>query len=149
MRTLGLWRTSSVGTWGAAMLGVSVVALLGASPANALTLISNCPTTIYLAGDYQVSGDLNCSGDGITIIVSGVHLNMAAHVLTGDGTGTGLTVGNGVDDFEGDVDVRNGTLKGFATGVRIQRAVGVSLAAVTATENGTGMVLDHANCNEI
>ena len=145
MRAMRLRRTSSVGTWGAAMLAVSVVALLCASPARALTQISSCGTTLSSPGDYQVSAELSCVGDGITITSSGVHVNLAHHVLTGNGTGTGLSV-VGVD---GDVDVRNGTLTGFSTGVRIDGALGVNLSAVTATGNATGMVLANANSNDI
>jgi parallel beta-helix repeat protein len=139
MRAIRLRRMSS------ATLGVSVVALLCAGPARALTQIGSCGTTISSPGDYQVADDLSCAGDGITITSSGVRLNMAHHVLSGNGTGTGLSVVG----VPGDVDVGNGTLTGFSTGVRIQGARGVNLEAVTATGNATGMVLDHADGNDI
>jgi parallel beta-helix repeat protein len=131
---------------GLAIVGVSAVALLCASQARAVTTISICGTTISSPGDYKVVSDLNCSGDGITITSSGVHLSMALHVLTGNGTGTGLSVLAGAT---ADVDVENGTLTGFSTGVRIVGAQGVNLVAVTATANGTGVVLDHASYNEL
>jgi parallel beta-helix repeat protein len=121
-----------------------VAAGLWARPAAALVDVSTCGTTISAPGDYQVSADLSCTGDGIIITSSGVHLRMAGHVLTGSGTGTGLTVVG----VAGDVDVDNGTLTGFSVGVRLEAASGVSAVGVIATENRTGMVLDHANSNE-
>jgi parallel beta-helix repeat protein len=110
-----------------------------------VTTISTCPFTISSPGDYKLDSDLSCSGDGITITSSGVHLSMALHVLTGNGTGTGLRVVG----TTADVDVVNGTLTGFSIGVGVVNAQGVNLVGVKATLNGTGVVLDHANGNEL
>lgn len=130
--------------WGIGILAASVVALLSAHPGLAATSITTCPITISVPGDYQLSADLICPGDGITITANAVHVQMAGHVLTGNGMGTGL----GIAGTSGDVDIQNGTLMGFAVGVRLSHAQGVNLVAVIATENATGMVLDHANRNE-
>jgi parallel beta-helix repeat protein len=109
----------------------------------AATSITTCPITLSVSGDYQLSADLTCLGDGIAITANAVHVQMGGHVLTGTGAGTGLSIAG----TSGDVDIQNGTLQGFAVGVRLSHAQGVNLVAVLATENATGMVLDHANRN--
>ena len=130
--------------WGTGILTASLVALLATTPGMAATSITTCPITISVSGDYQLSADLICSGDGIAITANAVHVQMGGHVLTGNGAGTGL----GITGTSGDVAIENGTLQGFAVGVRLSHAQGVTLVAVTATENATGMVLDHANRND-
>lgn len=130
--------------WGTGILATSVVALLAAHPGLAATSITTCPITITASGDYQLLADLSCPGGGLTITADGVHVQMGGHVLTGNGTGTGLSIVG----TTADVDVQHGTLMGFAVGVRIAYAQGVNLVAVSATENATGLVLDHANKNE-
>jgi hypothetical protein len=117
--------------WGTGILTASVVALLSAHPGMAATSITTCPITIAVSGDYQLSADLTCPGDGITITANAVHMQMGGHVLTGNGTGTGL----GITGTSGDVDIQNGTLLGFAVGVRLSHAQGVNLVAVTATSS--------------
>jgi parallel beta-helix repeat protein len=128
--------------WGTGILTASVVALLATTSGMAATSITTCPMTIAVSGDYQLSADLTCPGDGIAITANAVHVQMGGHVLTGTGTGLGITA------TSGDVDIQNGTLQGFAVGVRLSHAQGVTLVAVTATENTTGLVLDHAHRNE-
>src|SRR5438477_1380499 len=95
------------------LAAASVVALLSATPGMAATSITTCPTTIAASGDYQLTADLACPGDGITITASAVHVQMGGHVLTGNGTGRGLSVVG----VTADVDVENGTLTGFSVGI--------------------------------
>ena len=92
MREVCLQQTSSIRVWGSVGVAAIVVGLLWAGPTRAATAVSSCGTVISSPGDYQLSADLSCAGDGITIAASGVHLSMAGHGLTGDGTGTGISI---------------------------------------------------------
>jgi parallel beta-helix repeat protein len=48
----------------------------------AFTSISTCPFTISTPGDYQLTADLTCAGDGITITARGVSLKLNGHKIT-------------------------------------------------------------------
>src|SRR5262245_15473620 len=124
--------------------GIIVLAAIAwVTAARAATNVATCPTTISSSGDYQLTADLACPGNGITITADAVHLMMGGHVLTGNGTGTGLDI-SGVT---ADVDVENGTFTGFSVGIRVANSGGVNFVGVKGTANATGMVLDHASKN--
>jgi hypothetical protein len=108
------------------------VGLSAASPAQAQAKkIQNC-TTITQAGAYVVTKNLVTSGDCIVIEASFVNLNLGGFTLTGDGTGTGVLV-SGLVDLEG-IDLRNGNVTNFDTGINLS-AVQTSVRNVRAQDN--------------
>jgi parallel beta-helix repeat protein len=122
-----------------AAIALGIVTLCSSSLAQAVTTIATCPITIDSPGNYRLADDLTCLGDGIVITSGGVSLRMGQHVLTGNGTGIGITI----SDVDRNVDIASGTVTGFAIGVVVSNAHGVDMRYVTSIANQTGMVLDH------
>lgn len=61
---------------------------------------------------------LDCPGNGLVIAASGVTLDLAGHVVDGDGTGNG----DGIVSLGNDrVEIKNGTVRQFGTGVSLTR----------------------------
>jgi hypothetical protein len=109
-----------------------LVGLSAASPAKAQAKkIKNC-TTITESGAYKVTKNLVASGDCIVIEASFVNLDLGGFTLTGDGTGTGVLV-PGVLDLEG-IDLRNGNVTNFDTGINLS-ALLTSVRNVRAQDN--------------
>ena len=73
---------------GTMLFGVATVLLLAVSPAFALTTIDpadGCAQTLGTAGEYVLTGDLNCSGtfgNGINITASNVIFHLAGHTIS-------------------------------------------------------------------
>jgi parallel beta-helix repeat protein len=111
---------------------------LGAAvgPAEAVTLIPNCPYTIMQPGVYVLASDLSCpGGTAITVAADNVVFNLNGRTLTGDGDGVGVSAeGSEADPITG-LRVENGTVRGFFDGVRVGNAPGARVANVTATGN--------------
>lgn len=81
------------------------------TPAWASTLA--CGDTITT--DVTLTADLTCSGTALRVQVSGtgtVHVDLAGHRITGDGTGTGIEVVPVASP--GSLVVSGGTVRGFA-----------------------------------
>jgi len=70
-----------------ALLGlvVSFFFLSGTTPAHAKsTAVTACGQVLSAAGDYELTKDLGpCTGDGVVIAASGVHLTLAGHTISG------------------------------------------------------------------
>ena len=78
--------------------------------------------------------DLSCSGAGITVIASGVTVDLRGYRLSGDGTGIGVEV---VTDDRAPVTITRGTISDF--GVGIQSAGSVSMDRVTVARSSFGL----------
>ena len=122
-----------------AAIAFAILTLASSRLAQAVTTIATCPILIDSPGSYWLASDLTCPGDGIVIRSGGVSLQLAQHVLTGNGTGIGITI----IDADGNIDVANGTVTGFDIGVVVSNASGVDVGHVFSMANNTGMVLDH------
>ena len=98
-------------------------AIAVAAPPVALT----CGSTV--TGSVALSQDLVCSGDAITLL--GGTLDLRSHTISGDGTGTAVTLGTVTDDFSTiTATVENGTITDFATGFQTPSDGGVQLLTV-------------------
>lgn len=116
----------------AALFGAPIAAW--SAPASAVTI--GCGSTV--TGPASLSHDLHCHGDGITLL-SG-RLDLHHHTISGDGTGTGITVGDQADGYPAvSAAVANGTIAGFDTGITSPGADTLSLALtnVTVSESAT------------
>ena len=76
------------------LIGIAALGGCLANPAAAVaaTEITSCPFVIDQAGEYALAQDLTCSGDGIVITASNVHLSLAGHKLTGPDNGQGVGI---------------------------------------------------------
>jgi hypothetical protein len=81
------------------------------------TPITNLPYTITQAGFYYLKGNLHAPKNGITIEASDVTLDLMGFRITGNGSTTwyGIEIPNS-DTIN--VEVRNGTVRGFYMGIR-------------------------------
>jgi hypothetical protein len=98
---------------------------IAAPPPVALT----CGSTV--TGPVALSQNLVCSGDAITLL-SGT-LDLRHHTISGDGTGTGVTLGTVADDSSSiTATVEDGTITNFATGFATPSVDGVQLLTVNS-----------------
>ncbi len=80
-----------------------------------ITPTTSLPCTISQPGFYYLTGNLNSSGDAIIIGISEVTFDLMGFSITGPGSssGTGVNISSGINN----VQVRNGAVKNFSTGV--------------------------------
>jgi hypothetical protein len=109
-----------------------------AVPARASTLV--CGDTV--TADVTLTADLTCSGTALRVQVSGtdtVHIALAGHRITGDGTGVGIEVVPVASP--GSLAVSGGTVRGFASalvgpGGPAFRAINATVDQVDLRNNG-------------
>jgi hypothetical protein len=119
---------------------VAVAALLLATPLllaatsgsaqrlTALTCGLTVRTSVVLANDLGP-----CSGDGLDVGANGITINLNGHTITGGGSHWGI-----FDHSYTSVTVENGTLTGFASGVRFENgASGGRLQGLRLTSNAS------------
>jgi hypothetical protein len=97
--------------------------------------ITSLPKTITAPGFYYLGGNLTCSeGNGITVSVSDVTIDLMGFRLSGNSSSDGIsgTVKN--------VEVRNGTLSGWNHAINID-GLGNRMINVRARENTYGIYL--------
>jgi hypothetical protein len=63
------------------VLLTGVLSALAGGHAWAVTPIPLCPFTISTPGNYVVTADLTCNGDGIDIHASNVSVNLNGHII--------------------------------------------------------------------
>ena len=68
--------------------------------------------TISQSGSYYLTGDRLCSDTGIRIEANDVTVDLMGYTLTGSGASYGVHIYSG-----GNVEVRNGTVRGFQNGI--------------------------------
>lgn len=117
----------------AVALVLAMTAALVAAPAAAQTKIKNC-TTITESGPYVVEKNITASGDCIVIETTFVDLDLGGFLLQGDGTGSGVIISTSLEDPDG-IAVRNGSVTNFATGIRLNGALGAVVQGVRAYRN--------------
>jgi len=95
-----------------------LVSLTGAFLAASGDALANhfCNDTIASSGAYVLTHDHTCpAGTAITIQADGVSLDLGGFRVSGAGTGS---VGISVSTASDDVVIRNGTVRGFDTGIQ-------------------------------
>jgi parallel beta-helix repeat protein len=116
--------------------------LLSVGPARAeSTPVTECGQVLSAPGKYHLTADLGpCTGDGVVINASGVHLTLAGFTITGTSSTAGCSFGNvqagvlvqtpGGPSGPGlsFVDVNGGTVTGFFAGILL----GASFSRVSA-----------------
>jgi parallel beta-helix repeat protein len=104
---------------------LSSLAVVGAalvSPAAASTPVTACGQELDEAGDYHLAADLGpCSGHGVVITASDVHLTLAGHTLSGlsDAVTCAPQIGIDIRNPATNVRVGGGTVAGFESGVSL------------------------------
>ena len=139
----------------ACALAAIVVGGLVPAAANAATPVTACGTHITVAGEYELTQNMTCSGDGNT---AGVHLDASNVTLNMNGftiTGSQIAVSIGVfgGDFIGGTLVANnsrvvgpGTVTGAGTAFAYGSwATNSGFTGVTATDSNTGFALQAPN----
>jgi hypothetical protein len=107
-----------------------------------------CGSTV--TGPVALSQDLVCSGDAITLL-SGT-LDLRHHTISGDGTGTAVSVGTAAG---GTATVENGTITGFATGIQAALAGGLhrlivqSVSVTDSTDGILGLSIDDVVLDDV
>ncbi|SRR5581483_3825332 len=99
-----------------AVLAILLVIMSAAARAEITlcTTIAALPHTITAPGIYCLKNSLNAAGNAITVNADDVVLDLNGHALNGNGTGVGV----GAAD-RSRVTVRNGTIRGFVSGVQL------------------------------
>jgi hypothetical protein len=135
---------------------IALVSLYLLSPAAALAdgdiyaggpygaKITSLPYTISAPGAYYLGGNLTYAGDsdGITVNADNVTLDLMGFTLAYTGTGT-LKFGIYMHNRK-NVEIRNGTVRGWHSGIledNYNLPVGHRVINIRAEENGTGVSL--------
>jgi hypothetical protein len=119
-------------------LGATSVAPAGAAPGDPLA----CGDTV--TGAAVLTADLTCPGPGL-LLTPGSSLDLQGHTLTGPGTdvdATGLYAELAGDDSAAPVTVRNGTVRGWAAGLRLEFGAGGTVEDMTFRDNVSGFAAD-------
>jgi parallel beta-helix repeat protein len=78
--------------------------------------------------DVKLTGNISGSGDGLTIGASGITIDLNGKTISStDGTGVGIHNPDGYDD----ITIKNGTIDGFAGGIRSDGGDDISIEGVT------------------
>lgn len=96
----------------------------------------HCGQTITTS--VTVTNDLTCSGNGLLVDADNVTIDLAGHVLRGDGTGVGVTITSQYPDVLTGDTVRDGTIRGFGSAVSLEAVSSTVLDDLTMTDNGRG-----------
>lgn len=123
----------------------------GQAAAQGVIEISSCPYIIVAPGQYRVTQDLFCPGNGIRIQSSDVKLNLGGHTITGSLAQTGIGIWVGTLGFGTvNVEIRNGTITNFTVGLSLEGTNATQIEALTSTRNaGAGIQLGFAHDNTI
>jgi parallel beta-helix repeat protein len=122
-----------------------------------VTPISTCGTVITASGDYALSADLSCSGDGVDIEANDVRLLLKGYTISGPGNYSGNSgVGVGGDGAKKTVTIVGpGSITNFEYGVIFYGTNGGGLVGVTFTgnpfsvyvANGSSLLIAQNTCN--
>ena len=110
------------------------------APGSALATHVQCGDTITV-GTTLDSDLVNCPADGIIIRGQGITLDLGGHVVDGTGTGTGIAT---TGPRSNEVVIRNGTVREFATGVRMANGTSQVLERMVVAANvSTGVLVNN------
>jgi hypothetical protein len=126
-------------------IGLLPVTALAAPTSSTTSTSVSCGSTI--TGPAALTHDMHCHGDAVTLARG--TLDLRQHTITGDGTGTGITIGTDTDDTPITATVENGTLTHFGTGIGSSFTTGqqlrvkdLSITHSTDGVNTDGMSVD-------
>ena len=110
---------------------------IASNQAWAITDISACGV-INKPGSYRVTRDMThftsrVSSQCILIEANDVTLDLQGHTITGDGSGSGITVSGNTS--LSNIEVRNGTVKSFETGVYMLEVKGAHIERMRVHDN--------------
>jgi parallel beta-helix repeat protein len=109
----------------------SIAALAMLAPAAKASHVS-CGDV--LTADTTLDSDLTCTGNGLVIGASGIHVDLGGHTITGDGGDTGVrSMGRS------DLEISNGSIDHFNDGVFLGQAWGHRVHDLTVTLSGFGI----------
>ena len=101
-----------------------------------------CGETI--TGNLELTSDMTCQGDGITVVGNDLTIFMNGHTIRGPGSDTnttGILVDEGVT-----VRIRGpGVVTGFGTGVAYTEATAGAIRDVLVRDNDVGVLLDNSD----
>src|SRR5208283_705193 len=103
--------------------------------------ITSCGTYNTASTTYYLSGPINVSGNCIYLEGDSITLDCRNNAITGDGTGTGITVDTG-----NDITIENCSVQDFNTGVDFSNTADDTLtnSTISATE-GSGIYLESSS----
>jgi len=102
------------------VLLLAIFAITTTEAAAAPKAIHNCQT-ISEPGSYQLSRNLQTTGDCLVITADNVTIDLDGYTIEGDGTGQGI--GDG-DVARENITIRNGTVRNFRIGVGLAKPGG-------------------------
>lgn len=90
-------------------------------------------------GSYVLTKNLTAAGDCLRLLGNYITVDLAGFVISGDGTGSGIKASTaGISG----INIRNGTITNFATGISTLNATGVLIEEVRVIKNkGNGILL--------
>jgi hypothetical protein len=111
---------------------VALVLLLVPATAQAQP---SCGDTI--TQDTTLTADLTCSGFAALSVTGDVTLDLNGHAITGDAQ-------VGVNAYQGQITLKDGSVSGFLLGVEIARGGDAYVTRITASHNGYGFYMGHS-----
>jgi hypothetical protein len=123
-----------VGAASAAAIAMGPVGVW-ATPAAATTV--ECGAIVQ--GPVRLSHDLHCIGNGITML--GGELDLRGHIISGNGSGAAVTVGQDGSEEPVAASVVGGTITGFGVAVQAQWPNTAFVAHTRILDNARGIVL--------
>ena len=100
-----------------------------------------------VTADIVVENDLvGCAGNGLVISASDVVVDLNGHTVSGLGSGTGILVAAPEDVVISNIEITDGTVRGFATGIDFegdQRGAirGVRVHGMNISRNASGIAI--------
>ena len=111
------------------LLATLVAALFAVTAAPAYASHVGCGSLITT--DTTLDSDVGpCVGDALIVAADGVTLDLGGHTVSGAGTGAGVRVARHTG-----VEVMNGTIEGFHTGLVLDEADGNHIWSLTLRDN--------------
>ncbi len=113
--------------------------IISAATDEVRSAISGCGVTISAPGSYYLTGNLSCTGHGVTIASNDVTLDLMGFTISGDGEANeyGIYI-NGASN----VEIKNGTVRGFDIGVYATNTGNyIRVINLRMSHNGDGMHL--------
>ena len=99
------------------------------------TKITSVPHTITQPGFYYLAKNLSSTGSGILVTADDVTIDLMGFTLTGPGsTNNGINISG-----QKNVEVRNGTIKSYNTGIYAYTSVSPRIINIRAESNSTGI----------
>jgi hypothetical protein len=103
----------------------------GLTTAHAASLACGDVVTV----DTTLTSDLACAGPGL-YVAADVTLDLAGHTIRGSGIGDGVSFWDPVSDLRADsATVRNGAIRGFASGIDANASTSVALDRLRISKN--------------